>query len=336
MQVVDGNSGGGQVVRAAVTFAALTGTHIRVENARAAREQPGLKAQHVAAIEAVAQLCDAETDGVGIGATTFEFAPGQPRGGEFEVAVGTAGSVTLVFDAVLPLATTLDAPVSIAVTGGTDVAWAPTLDYYRHVKLPLLRRVGVDGRVTLTRRGFYPAGGGRATLHVAPTDAVQPLDLPSRGDLVAVTIRSTASRTLSTAEVAERQASEATDQLPRDVASTRAVEYVESDSPGSVVDLVAEYAHSRAGFSALGVRGKPAEAVARDAVDGFAAFQETDAAVDRHLADQLLPFLALAGGRVRVPAVTDHVETHTDLLRQFGHDIRLDESDGVVLSAPCD
>lgn len=335
MQVVDGSHGGGQVVRAAVTVAALTGTAVRVRGARSAREPPGLKAQHVAAIDAVAALCDADTEGVTVGATDFAFHPNEPRGGEYAVSVGTAGSVTLVFDAVLPVAATMTDPVSLTVTGGTDVAWAPTLDYYRYVKLRLLRACGVDASVTLARRGFYPAGGGRATLHVSPSPDRYPVTFTDRGDLGRIHVRSTASESLADAEVAERQATAAVDALPRSVNVERTVEYVDSESPGSVVDLAATYDDSRAGFSALGERGKPAEDVAADAVRDFEAFVATDAAVDRHLADQLLPFLALAGGRVRAPEVTNHVETHAHLFREFGYVIDIEGSGpGVTLASP--
>jgi len=330
MQVVDASRGGGQLVRAAVSFAALTGESVRVVDARTTRDPPGLRAQHVAAIAVTADICTADIEDVSVGATEFTFDPGRPAGGEYDVAIGTAGSITLVFDTVLPLAVTMDEPVAVTVGGGTDVQWAPTLDYYRHVKLPLLRRIGVDASIDLEQRGFYPAGGGRATLHVEPNSRSE-LDLVDRGDLVGLQVRSTASNALEDATVAERQARVATQHLPRDVPIETTVEYVDARSPGSVLDLIAEYEHSRAGFSSLGKRGKPAASVATDAVANLAGFRVSSAAVDRYLADQLLPFLALAGGRIHVPAATNHVETHADLLQAFGYDVTIDTEDGVLL-----
>lgn len=331
MQVVDGSRGGGQLVRAAVTLAAISGDAVRVVDARSTRDPPGLKAQHVAAIAAAARICNAQIEGVRVGATDFEFDPGTPHGGEYEVDIGTAGSIMLVFDCVLPIAATMDAPVSLTVSGGTDVRWAPTLDFYRHVKLPLLRDAGLDASVTVDQRGFYPAGGGRATLHVEPS-TLTPIERSDRGALERVQVRSTAARSLADAEVADRQAEVARQHLPNAVDVETTIEYVETRSPGSVLDIVAEFERSRAGFSSLGKRGKSAAAVATDAVADFAAFRVSDAAVDRHLADQLLPFVALAGGDLSAPVATNHVETHAAIIQQFGHDVSVDRDDGVRLT----
>ncbi len=334
MHVVDGSRGGGQLVRAAVSFAALTGDAVRVVDARKAREQPGLKAQHVAAVEATASVCDADVDGAEVGSTTVEFAPGEPEGGQFAVDIGTAGSIMLVFDTVLPIAATLDEPLELTVTGGTDVEWAPTVDYYRHVKLPTLREFGVTATLSVDRRGFYPAGGGQATLRVEP-NSLSPIDLSERGALQRVEIRSTASTSLEPASVADRQATAAIQHLPNDVDADPVIEYVDSRSPGSVCDVVAIFAESRAGFPVVGKRGKPAEDVGADAVADLAGFRMADATVDRYLADQVLPFVALAGGCVRIPTQTNHVESQADLLRQFGYDVTLDSDDGrgVLLSS---
>lgn len=332
MHVVDGSRGGGQLVRAAVSFAALTGDAVRVVDARNAREQPGLKAQHVAAVNATAHVCDADVDGVEVGSTSFEFEPAEPRAGDYSMDIGTAGSIMLVFDAVLPVAVTLDESLELTVTGGTDVEWAPTADYYRHVKLPLLREFGVDASLTVERRGFYPAGGGQATLRVEPSRPSR-IHLTERGRLQRVEIRSTASTSLEHASVADRQATAADQHLPNDVAAETVVEYVESRSPGSVIDVIAEFEESRAGFPIVGKRGTPAEEVGTDAVADLVGFRVSNAAIDRYLADQLLPFLALAGGRLSIPMQTHHVETQAELLRQFGYDVTIDTDDGVLLSS---
>lgn len=338
MQVVDGREGGGQLVRAAVSFAALSGEPVRVENARRARDPPGLKAQHVAAVAAVADVCDADIEGVEIGSTRFEFDPGAPRGGTESVDVGTAGSIMLVFDAVLPLATGLDDPLTLTVSGGTDVQWAPTLDFYRYVKLPLLRDHGLRATIDVERRGFYPAGGGMVTLTVEPS-RIDPLVVTTRGERARVHLYSTAASSLEDAAVATRQAQSARQRLPDETPVEVTTTYVDTRSPGSVLDVVADFEHARCGFSALGRRGKPAAEVAADAVAAFDAFCETGATVDRHLADQLMPFLALAGGEILAPEVTNHVETQAALLKQFGYGLTVEADTGanaVRISAPTD
>lgn len=330
MKEIDGGAGGGQLVRTAVATSAVTWEAIVVENVRGARSDPGLKAQHVAAIESVGALTEASTEGVAIGSTSFSFDPAGPPGGSHEQAIGTAGSLTLVFEAALPLVVSLDGPVDLAVTGGTDVAWSPPLDYLRAVKLPLLARFGLSADLDCERRGFYPTGGGRATLHLEPS-SIAPLALDRRGDLESIAVYSVAAASLEDASVADRQAAAAVDDLEERVGVSieSAASYPETADPGSVVVIVAAFERSIAGFSALGERGKPAEAVAGDAVARFARFRETGAAVDRHMADQLLALLAFVGGRVRIPARTDHVETQLAVLERFGFDLAVeDEEDG--------
>ena len=324
MRSIDGRGGGGQLVRTAVALSAVTGDPIRMEDVRGAREQPGLKAQHVASIETVAALATATTEGVAVGSESFEFEPDAVLGGTHEQDVGTAGSLTLVFDAVLPLAVRIDKPTTAVISGGTDVKWSPPFDYFRHVKLPVVRSLGLQATTTLDRRGFYPSGGGRAELVIEPS-TIDPIDLDTRGALQSVTIHSVASTALESASVAERQADTAAEVLessddhvpdPSPAIDSR-YRYVETPDKGSAIVIVAQYELATAGFTALGEPGKPAEDVATTATDRFEAFLETEAAVDSHMADQLVPFLALAGGRVRIPHVTDHVETHLDLVREF-------------------
>lgn len=331
MRSIDGRRGGGQLLRTAVALSAVSGEPFRMEDVRGAREQPGLSAQHVASIETVAALTDATTDDVTIGSESFEFVPDAIPDGTHEQEIGTAGSLTLVFDAVLPLAVRVETSTTAVVSGGTDVKWSPPFDYFRHVKLPLVRTIGLEARTTLDRRGFYPSGGGRAELTIEPS-SIEPIELENRGAIQSVTIHSVASTSLESASVAERQADTVTERLesavglgtePSSTIDSR-YRYVETHDKGSAIVIVATYESSVAGFSAFGEPGKPAEDVATTATDRFEAFVETDAAVDSHMADQIVPFLALADGCVRIPRVTDHVETHLDLVREFDFPMRLE------------
>jgi RNA 3'-terminal phosphate cyclase (ATP) len=334
MLEVDGSDGGGQLVRSALTFAALTGTPVELRGVRGDRPEPGLKPQHLAAVEAVAAVTDASVTGADEGATTFRFDPGEPSGGHYEVAIDTAGSATLVVDAVLPLAARLDEPLSLAVAGGTDVAWSPSVDALRRVKLPLLRRQGVHAAVEVERRGFYPVGGGRLRLWLAPSD-VDPLALESSGTPETAQVHAVESADLADADVADRLATAAADWLRKgrlDVAATH-VETAGADCTGAAV-LVRLDARTPdgslvpAGFDALGEPGVPAEDVAETAVDAALDFRDGPGVVDRHVADQLVPFLALAGGAVAVPEVTDHVRTHCDLVAAFGYPVEVDADGG--------
>ena len=336
MLELDGATGGGQLLRTALSLSAITGEPFRMEHVRGERSEPGLKSQHLAAVQAVADITDAEVSEVEVGTEEITFEPDEIGSGHYEVDVGTAGSVTLVFDTLLPLALAAPGPLSVTATGGTDVAWSPPLEFHSRVKLPLLRSWGLHAAVDRHRVGFYPAGGGRATLYLVASDP-GPFELVERGELTGIGIYSTASEDLQDANVADRQAAaaveaiEASDSVDTPV-TERTTSYVETASPGSALVLALDFEGTAAGFSALGERGRPSEDVGESAAESALAFRQGSGAVDPHLADQTIPLLALAGGRVAIPEVTDHVASAVDLVSAFGFEVAVEpRGDGAVL-----
>lgn len=324
MLTLDGGEAGGQFVRSATSLAAITGEPITVTNIRGARSTPGLRPQHLAAVQLTNGICDGELTGASEGSEEFSFTPQPPTGGEYAIDIQTAGSIPLVFDTILPLATRIDTPLHVTITGGTDVKWAPPLDYFREVKLQLLRQFGLVAVGDTVKRGYYPTGGGHATIHIAPA-SMDPIEITTRGELTGAGIHSGASEDLADQTVSERQADSAVDRL-RDLdipILEQTTSYCVSESTGSAILITLDYANSRAGFDALGESGKPAETVSAEAVDSATAYMDGVGAVDPHLADQLLIFIALAGGRVVIPEETSHVTTSLDLLDSFGFDVSL-------------
>lgn len=324
---LDGSVGGGQLVRTALSLSVLTGESFRMRNVRGERSNPGLRPQHLAAVRVAADACDATVEGAEQGSESLAFRPDELTGGSVTTDVGTAGSIPLVFDTLLPFTMRLDEPLRATVRGGTDVKWAPPVDYFRRIKLALLRRYGLTASLSLVRSGFYPVGGGEVTLTMEPSE-LGSLSLAERGSLRAVRIYSTASASLEDRSVAGRQLEAAADRLDdAGVAPTdRVATYRRTDSPGSVIVLQFEYDGTLAGFSALGERGKPAEVVGEEAADAAVDWYRGAAVVDEHMADQLVVFLGLGGGEVCVPAITDHVETSIDLLRAFGLTVEVDDA----------
>ena len=327
MLELDGSIGGGQILRSALSLSAITGTPFRMRAVRSQRRNPGLRPQHLAGVRAMERACNATVSEVAVGSEELTFQPGPVEGGQLEIDIGTAGSATLLFDTLLPLVTVLDRSLAITVRGGTDVRWAPPSAYYQHVKLPLCRQLGVRAALEVDRTGFYPAGGGRATLWLSPS-SIEPIDRTDRGRRVGVRTYSKAAADLRTREVAERQDAAAVDRLESmDVpVRERTITYARTDSPGSAILVRFDYEHAIAGFSALGERGRPAEDVGASAVELAAQFEHESAAVDEHMADQLVLYLALAGGRVRIPRVTDHVESSIELVSTFGFDVTIERT----------
>ncbi|KAB1197336.1 MULTISPECIES: RNA 3'-terminal phosphate cyclase [Haloferax] len=327
---LDGDAGGGQLVRTALSLSLVTGESFEMENIRGNRSTPGLKAQHVACVSVAESVANADVDGGSEGSSTLQFDPESVTSDPVSVSVGTAGSTTLVSETLLPVAVAIDDPLTLTVTGGTDVRWSPPADYLRYVKRPLCSAFGVSFDVDVLRRGFYPAGGGRLAVRIDPAKPT-PVDLLGRPPLDGIDVYSVASEALADASVADRQVEGVRTALAAEGVETpvrASVAYDESTSPGTAVVLAARCGDVVAGFDAYGERGVRAEEVGAQAVDAFADWYRTDAPVDRHMADQLLVWVALAGGRVRIPAVTEHVRTNLDVIRAFGYDIDVRETDG--------
>ncbi|MFB6213978.1 MAG: RNA 3'-terminal phosphate cyclase, partial [Candidatus Nanohaloarchaea archaeon] len=263
---IDGSKGGGQMLRTSLSLSAITGKPFRMENIRGSRPNPGMKRQHLEAVKAAARLCDAEVEGLQEGSREIVFQPSELSAENFTVNIGTAGSVTLLLDTLLPITTHLDEDLRVDVKGGTDVKWSPTAGYYRHVKLPLLKEYGLDASLEVERTGFYPAGGGEIRLETSPY-SMEPVEIRERGGLEGFEIYSKASRDLQESQVAERQASEVARKLKNSHISVpieKDTRYVETDSTGSSLVLEAVYENSVAGFDSLGEHGKRSEEVARE------------------------------------------------------------------------
>jgi RNA 3'-terminal phosphate cyclase (ATP) len=317
MLSLDGSygEGGGQILRTALSLAALTGTPVRIEGIRAGRPKPGLRPQHLTAVQALAQVAQAEVTGAHLGSQELTFRPGALQGGRyhFDVAAktGSAGAVTLIAQALLPPLLTAGAPATIILQGGTHVPWSPPAHYLSHVFLPALAAMGAEVQMTLERWGWYPKGGGEVRLDIRPARSLRGVEW--RTPAAGFAFRALSASAKLPEHVARRQAA----RLEARLGAAVPVEIIRVDGrdPGSLVCLWGP----RAGFSALGARGKPAEQVADEAADAFLAFQESGAALDRHLADQILIYLALAGGpsTFTTEAVTSHLTTNVWVIEQF-------------------
>lgn len=323
---VDGSygEGGGQILRTSLALSALTGRPVRIRNVRAERKNPGLAPQHLTAVRAVAAICDAQVEGAELGSTEVTFRPGRaPAAGDYRFDVaeaaqgGSAGSATLILQTVLlPLARARGSS-RIEILGGTHVAWSPPFEYLHEVYLPTLRRMGLHAECELERPGFYPAGGGRLSLEVRPTEDLEPLSLETRGELEE--IRGVALACNLPSHIPQRMADRAASFMGHLTAPIRMKPRREtSDGPGAGIFLAALYRDAPAGFSVLGRPGKPSEEVAEEACRLLLEHHEGGRPVDPHLGDQLLLPAALADGTtvLRVARITGHLTTNAHVIRR--------------------
>lgn len=334
MLTIDGShgEGGGQVLRTSLSLSALLGRELRIEGIRAGRPKPGLAAQHLASVRAAAAVCGASVRGDHMGSQGLEFIPGEVRGGRYQFEVGTAGASTLVLQTVLPALLFAHAASHVQVHGGTNVPWSPPQEYVSAVFLPAIGEMGAGVTFDCLVPGFYPKGGGCIEARVRPVErALRPLDWRERGELRSLTAFSVVEARLP-GHIIRRQIEGAREALGS--TGLRAVEaHPASPSPGTALTIAAGFERGRAGFSALGRRGRPAEQVGREAGEEAARFLRGTASVDRHLADQLLLYAAVAGGRTRyvTEEVTEHLRTNAWVIARFiDVDMTIDEATGAV------
>ncbi len=331
MIAIDGShgEGGGQILRTALSLSCLTRKPFRLFNIRRGRPKPGLMPQHLAAVAAARTISGAQVSGDEPGSAELLFSPGETRVGEIVLDIGTAGSAVLVLQTIVPALLFTSGESRVVLTGGTHVPFSPSYHYAAHVFGPALRRLGVDIRLSIESYGFYPLGGGRMRARLVHAKAIAPLRAVEPGNLVAVTGESgTGNLPLA---IAERQKEAALAKMHPVLlgsglrADLRAVS-VPAKGQGTFVFLSAESEGAVAGFCALGARGKSAEKVGEEAADAFLDHAASGAALDPHLADQLVPYLAMSGGEsvFTTSRVTRHLLTNlwaVGLFRPFRYDV---------------
>ena len=275
---IDGSKGegGGQVLRTSIALSAVTQKPVRIFNIRAKRSNPGLRPQHLNAINSLAELCDAELKNAVVNSMEIEFIPQEIKSGKLDIDIGTAGSITLVLQALMIPAIFAPDKVRIQIRGGTDVRWSPPIDYLRFVTLPILRRFGYKAEIHLMRRGYYPAGGGRVNVEIFPVKKLKPINLTERGKILSARGISHAHSDLEKAGVARRQAKSARSLIfnklsklgfSQDIEIKQ--EYSKALSYGSGITLWIETENSVLGADSLGEKGKSSETVGGEAAQNL-------------------------------------------------------------------
>ena len=321
---IDGSygEGGGQILRSGLALSAILNQPIKIKKIRAGRKKPGLAPQHLTGVNAIAEITDAEVDGADIRSQSLEFIPKTIKPGKYTFDVAdiqpSAGSISLIFQTIaIPLAFA-DVTSIVALRGGTHVKWSPPVHYLQEVFLPQAAKFGFHGEISLKKWGWYPRGGGEVVAEIKPAKIFRPVELIERGKLLSISGVSASSNLPK--HIVRRQK----DRVYRDLRKLGCeVDITEiegrSIGQGTLVFLKATFENTVAGFSSLGERGKRAETVADEACGELMSFLQTDAAVDAHLADQLVLLMALAkeSSAITTSKVTRHLVTNIWVAEQF-------------------
>ena len=315
---IDGSqkSGSGTILRSSVALAAILGQALHIYNIRQNRPQPGLRPQHLEAVLTAARLCDAELEGADLNSRELWFKPKKVKGGKVEAEIGTAGSIPMLLLTVLPICIFAENAVHLHVSkGGTDVQNSPTINYIQYVLLPTLKRMGINATLTTNKYGYYPKGMGEVTITVEPCKCLKPLRLENFGKIQAIKGVSVCTF-LADRKVAERQAKAANDYLEEKGCRADIQVINDQSNPlqkGSSLVLWAETDMGLIlGADAIGELRKTSETVGREAAEKFYAEIYAKPTVDAHLADMLIPYVALAQGRsvYLTRTISEHLETN--------------------------
>lgn len=312
---IDGSieEGGGQILRISLALSSILKKPFRLHNIRNKRSKPGLQPQHLTGVNAASRMTNSNVIGAELGSTELEFNPEQIIGGRYDIDIGTAGSSTLLLQSILPILLYADRPSQIIVTGGTHASHSPTIEYYEHVFLPVVRKSGVSADINVDSFGWFPKGGGRTNLFVRPSK-IAPINIVDKGNLVSIR------GVCSISGLPE-------DILVREEEGIRAIfpgasihhSVKTSLSPGTALTLWAEFEQSILGISELGKKGVRAEKLGKETAQSLQSIIKSKGAVDEWMSDQLLIFMSLAKGRsqLRVPKLTSHVKTCLKLIPMF-------------------
>jgi RNA 3'-phosphate cyclase len=329
---IDGSygEGGGQILRIAVALSAVTGNPVNIYNIRKGRPKPGLARQHISAVRSVAELCNATVKGLAKGSTELEFYPSEIVGNDFQIDIGTAGAITLVLQAFLLPALIANRKSVITISGGTDVPFAPPIDYFKFVFLHHLGKLtNASINIQIISRGYYPKGGGRVRVEVNPGKRFNSMVIEERGELKE--IHGIVNATNLPYHILKRMKHTV---LKKFVGYPIQIEedFRTTGTTGTGIVLWARTENTMLGASALGKLGVSAETVGISASNVLLDDIKSNATVDLNASDQLIPYLMLADGKsiFKVRTITKHTETIIWLTRKFvDRTVKIDDLNGL-------
>ena len=351
---------GGQIVRTALALSTITQKPFEIYDIRKGRPEPGLKNQHLYCVKSLQESCNALAEGAELGSTSLKYYPKKIVAKNLDIDIETAGSITLLLQALLLPSMFVSKPITITITGGTDTKWSMPFDYFNNILLPQLRRFAkIEAK--LLKRGYYPKGNGKVEIKINPKfklndfenfdgfhsnlkQNINPYNITEQHHLIQIKGISHSSMDLQNARVSERQAHLSQKMLGKkfNVPIKITSEYQDTLSTGSGITLWAIFSKNkddidennpiRIGADSLGEQGKKAEIVGEEAAKNLIYQIESKAPVDKFLADQILPFMALIGNsKIKVSETTNHCRTNIYTIQKFLGDVfKVDEKEKII------
>jgi len=175
--------------------------------------------------------------------------------------------------------------------------------------------MGINATLTVHKYGYYPKGMGEITITVEPSHVLTSLHLENFGEITSIKGVSVCTF-LADRKVAERQATRANDCLKEKGYKADIQVINDKSNPlqkGSSLVLWAETnTNAILGADAIGELGKTSETVGVEAAEKLFAEVSAKPTVDVHLADMLIPYVAITKDKSAffTRTISAHLETN--------------------------
>lgn len=309
--------GGGQSVRTSVAMSTVIDEEVHLTKIRENRPTSGLARQHCSAVNAVSIITGSEITGNYVGSRDLRIKPGKKHVYDATIDIGNAESISLVLQAVQIAASNFDHTLKIDITGGTNIMWAPQIDFYQQVLYPLMSKMGIDASIEIIKRGFYPVGGGQVKAIFEPVKNIRPLILTTLGKLKKISGISCVQHlpTYIGKQMVEGCYSVLDEFYDVEIENC----FPQGDSKGASISLVAEYDNGFLGSNTATIKGHPAVQSGVDVATNLLQIMKSRSTLDIHAADQLLPYMAMADGisMFSVSKISRHLLSQMNTLETF-------------------
>ncbi len=332
MITIDGSSAGGQLLRTSLSLSALTKKPFKMINIRSNRQSPGLRHQHLTAVNAIAKICNAKVKGNELHSHELEFIPNDINPGDYKFDIGTAGSTTLVLETLIVPLSFAKEMSTLEIIGATANPWAPPVLDIKEVFLWHLDKLGIKADLKIEKEGFYPKGGGKIKTTINLCKGIKEIKLaePKHGNYKETGIIAVCSHELKQKDVAKRLIKGFKSNFPVEYKIKTEEKYAETLSPGCYIHANYSYNDCKLGMSILGEKSKKAEDVGRECALNLLREMKSGATTDHFTADQLLIYMGIKGsGKIKVSQVTEHMKTNIEVIKKF-LDVNFSIEGGVI------
>ncbi len=313
---IDGSIGGGQVLRTALGLSCLLKKPFYIKNIRVSRPNPGLQEQHLQCVLALAKISDAKVEGGYKNSKELYFEPKEVKPKFIDIKISTAGSVGLILQSLLIVG--FKYPINLKILGGATYGkWAASLDFIDKVLGFWLRKLGMEIDIKVLKHGFYPQGGAEVEVKISPTQTKEKIFVEKIGDVKSINILCVASLNLKRRNVLERIVSTTQKELTKLTSNLNTkIEYQQTLCDGCGITIYAQTEYAVVGSSLCGEIKKTAEDVAKEVTQVFLE-DVKKGSLDRYTSDQIIPYLALLGGKIKIADFTDHVKANIKVVEKF-------------------